>query len=79
MPVVNTAQLETRRDYIISQLNLMTTAEMGGKADATGPNAVAHVQYRLALYEELEKLDMLIARHGGSNNGPVEEVTEGYA
>ena len=73
--------LETRRDAIGAELAALSTEKAGGLPDASGPNAVAHVNYRLSLYEELAKIKEQIEAYYESQalkDGPTEVITEGY-
>jgi hypothetical protein len=55
--------LKIRRAAVVAQLSAMTSTSIGGKPDAGGGGeAVQHVQYKDALYRELENIDRLIER-----------------
>ena len=66
--------LITRRDAICAELAAMASTTAGGLPNASGPDAIDHVGYKRALYEELRGINELIA----SISGPIEEITEGF-
>lgn len=73
--------LKTRRNAIGVELAALSATAAGGLPDASGPNAVGHVNYRLSLYKELEWIKEQIAdfyETEALENGPTEIVTEGY-
>ena len=76
------ADLKTRRDAIGVELAALSVSAAGGLPDASGPNAVGHVNYRLSLYKELQSIKEQIEAYYESKaleDGPTEIVTEGYA
>lgn len=67
------ANLATRKAAIAVELAAMATTTAGGKPSySINGQAVSHTEYRLSLYDELAKLDALIA----AAEGPYEEIGE---
>ena len=70
--------LITRRDAVAQQLADMDSDAAGGKPNAT-KGTVNHVEYRLSLLEELDKLEARIEKARASGDGtPWEIVSRGY-
>lgn len=66
--------LQTRRSAILAELAAMTSESSGGKPSySIDGQKVDHTAYRLSLYEELERIDRLIA----AASGPFEVVARG--
>jgi hypothetical protein len=66
--------LQTRRSAIVAELAALTGESAGGKPSySIDGQQVDHTAYRLSLYEELERLDRLIA----AANGPFEVAVRG--
>jgi hypothetical protein len=64
--------LATRKSAILAELAALTAASSGGKPSyQIDSQQVDHTAYRLSLYEELERIDRLIA----ALRGPFEEQT----
>lgn len=60
-PAQSMAQLITRRDAILAELAGMTASSSGGQANTTGTgDHVDHDGHRKALYEELERIGILL-------------------
>ncbi len=68
----NLENLRTRRTAVITELAAITSTSAGGKPDSRD-GGVAHTAYRLSLYEELDKLNELIAHE---ESGAFEVLTE---
>lgn len=69
----NLENLETRRTAIYVELAAMSSTKSGGKPTYNiDGQMVNHTQYRLSLYEEIDRLDRLI----GSATGPFEVTSE---
>lgn len=63
--------LATRKAAIAVELAAMSSSTSGGKPSySINGQAVSHTEYRLSLYEEMAKLDALIA----AAEGPYEEI-----
>lgn len=71
-------KLQARYDAIADELEDLDSTKAGGKPDASGPNAVAHVAYKKGLYDELKWLEEQINEKQLEIDGPTEVVTEGY-
>lgn len=67
--------LATRKSAILAELAAMTSTSSGGKPSySINGQAVSHTEYRLSLYEELSRIDQLMA----AAQGPFEEIGEAF-